>query len=141
MTVSKAAAPAPLVEDVTFRMSERGDAVGFDLECGDGQVRRLVFPTAIIPKLLAGFLWSGAEAARRAPDVRIPEQLKERIQDGARVATRAQLVRIESEPDVVLELEVGAAVVAIRLPETWAESLGVALLSDVQKQRAKTPKL
>lgn len=125
----------PVIEDVTFRMSAKGDAIGFDLELTNGQTRRLVFPVQALPKLLAGFLWSGAEAAARATPSAMPDEMRERLQDGARVATAARLVRVAGLEEVVLELEVGAAAFAVRLPDTWAETLGVALLDHVRAQR------
>lgn len=126
--------PPPLVEDVTFRMSQRGDAIGFDLECRDGQVRRLIFPIDTLPKLLAGFLWSGAESAARVAPTPPTDDLRERLQDGARLATAARLVRIEGVDEVILELEVGAALFAVRLPDGWAETLGVSLLEFVRRK-------
>jgi hypothetical protein len=129
----------PLVEDVTFRMSAKGDAIGFDLECRDGSVRRLVFPIDTLPKLLAGFLWSGAEAADRAAPPKVSEEFKSALQDGARLASGARLIRLEGVRDVVLEMEVGAAVFAVRIPDTWAETLGVALLEHVNRNRDTPP--
>jgi hypothetical protein len=128
-----------LVRDIVFRMSEGGDAIGFDLECQDGSMRRMVFPVSSLPKLLAGFLWCGAEAAQRAQPPAVDEPMRERLQDGARTATKARLLRIEGVDDVVLEMEVGAALFAVRLPGTWAQTLGDSLLDHVARTRSLDP--
>jgi hypothetical protein len=120
-----------VVRDIVFRMSEHGDAIGFDLECQDGSTRRMVFPIASLPKLLAGFLWCGSEAALRADPPPVEDWMKERLQDGARTATKARLLRVDGVDDVVLEMEVGAALFSVRLPGTWAQSLGHSLLDHV----------
>lgn len=131
----------PVVRDIVFRMSEQGDAIGFDLECHDGSTRRMVFPVATLPKLLAGFLWCGSEAAQRAEPPPVDDAMKERLQDGARTATKARLLRIEAVDDVVLEIEVGAALFSVRLPASWAHTLGVSLLDHVAHVEARAKDL
>jgi hypothetical protein len=88
--------------------------IGVDFECRDGSVRSLATPISALPMLMAGFAWAGAEAAEKRAFT-IDPALRERLQDGARVATAWRVDADPSDGAILLDLEFGAAVVCARL--------------------------
>lgn len=122
-----APAGAPLITDVTFRLSQEGDMVGMDFECGDGRTRSVMLPVSTLPKLIAGMMWAGAESAERRPGAPVSPTDREMMQDGARVVTDWRVMPADDRRDALLELESGASRLCVRVPGTDAMLLGLAL--------------
>jgi hypothetical protein len=114
----------PIVDDITFRLSEGGEMVGIDFECRDGSTRALAMSIAGLPKLFAGLLWAGAESGMRRPAPALPPAVREALHDGARELTGWRVSQSLDGSDAILELESGAAVFCIRVPSAWLRDLG-----------------
>jgi len=122
-----APAGAPLITDVTFRLSREGDMVGMDFECADGRTRSVMLPVSTLPKLIAGMMWAGAESAERRALAPVSLADRETLQDGARAVTDWCVTPGEDRRDALLELESGASRLCVRVPGTDAMLLGLAL--------------
>lgn len=119
---------APMISDVTFRLSEAGDMVGIDFECTDGRTRNVMLPINTLSKLIAGMMWAGAESAERRPTAPVSLGERELLHDGARAMTDWRVTRAPGGRDAILELESGAGLVCVRVPPDAARMVGVALL-------------
>jgi hypothetical protein len=117
--------PVPIVTDVTFRISEHGDFFGLDFNCRDGSTRSAAFSIAVLTKLLAGSVWAGAEAARRSTIPPLPDAVRHALQDAAPPVTGFDMVDTASGP--LLEIQVGAAVLCLRLSDSALRALAHAL--------------
>jgi hypothetical protein len=120
----------PVVQDVTFRLSQSGDMVGVDFECRDGQTRSLALSVAASPKVLAGFLWAGAESAGKRPAPAISQVTREAMQDGARTVSGYRVTTDSASGDRVLELRCGAGAVCVRVDAAMADEIAHALFGD-----------
>lgn len=118
---------APMITDVTFRLSNAGDMVGMDFECGDGKTRSVMLPVSTLPKLIAGMMWAGAESAERRALAPVSIADRETLQDGARAVTDWRVTPADDSRDALLEIESGASRVCVRVPGTDAMLLGLAL--------------
>lgn len=117
----------PVVQDVTFRLSATGDMIGVDFECRDGQTRALALSVAALPKVVAGFMWAGAESAVRRPPPVVTTPMRDALEAGARAVSAYRVVTQPNGEDRLLELRSGAAVVCVRLNAEMAVELAHAL--------------
>ena len=115
----------PLLRDVTFRITEKGDFIGLDMACADGSTRSIAMPAALAAKLTAGFLWSAEEAARRGQRVELADAALGHLQASAPVVKAFDIVGGGGAP--VLDLEIGAAHVCVRFSREGAAALHQAL--------------
>lgn len=104
----------PVISDVIFRISPDGGMIGIDFECRDGLVRGVALPVEELTKMLAGFIWAGAESAARAAPAPLDDRLRHQLRDGARPATDWRI--LEGQGEQFLEISVGAAHLCVRLP-------------------------
>lgn len=117
--------PVPIVTDVTFRISEHGDFFGLDFDCRDGSKRSAAFSIAVLTKMLAGSVWAGAEAGRRGASPPLPDGVRHAMQDAAPPVTGFSMVDTPTGP--VLEVQIGAAVLCVRLSDAGLRALADAL--------------
>ncbi|MFZ4069004.1 MAG: hypothetical protein ACOYJ6_02750 [Caulobacterales bacterium] len=125
--------PVPIVTDLTFRISEHGDFFGLDFDCRDGSKRSAAFSIAVLTKMLAGSVWAGAEAGRRNNIPSLPETVRHALQDAAPPVTGFDMVETVTGP--VLEIQIGAAIVCLRLSDTGLRALATALSDYTQTRR------
>jgi hypothetical protein len=125
--------PVPIVTDVTFRISEHGDFFGLDFDCRDGTKRSAAFSIAVLTKMLAGSVWAGAEAGRRNSIPALPETIRHALQDAAPPVTGFDMVETTTGP--VLEMQIGAAVLCVRLSDSGLRALATALSDYTQTRR------
>jgi hypothetical protein len=117
----------PVVQDVTFRLSATGDMIGLDFECRDGQTRALALSVAALPKVMAGFLWAGAESGARRPPPVVTAPMREALEGGARALTGYRVVATANGQDRLLELRSGAAVLCVQVSAEMATEIAHAL--------------
>jgi hypothetical protein len=129
MTVDR----VPIVEDVAFRMSEAGDFFGIDFHGRDGQMRSAAFSTVVLEKLIAGCLWTAAEAGLRGVPSALTEEMRHVLQEGAPVVTDVRLVPQHPNGGAVLELSVGAGAAVLRMPPEALRSLFDQLAEQISK--------
>lgn len=123
----------PIVTDVTFRISEHGDFFGLDFDCRDGSKRSAAFSIAVLTKMLAGSVWAGAEAARRGATPPLPDPVRHALQEAAPPVTGFNMVETPTGP--VLEMQIGAAVLCVRLSDAGLRALAGALTDYSQTRR------
>jgi hypothetical protein len=117
--------PVPIVTDVTFRISEHGDFFGLDFDCRDGTSRSAAFSVAVLTKLLAGCLWAGSEAARRRNLPPLPDTVRHALHEAAPPVTGFDM--IEGSDGPLLEMQIGAATMCVRLTDQGLRALAAAL--------------
>jgi hypothetical protein len=115
----------PVVTDLAVRITENGDFVGLDLACGDGRVRSIALPAPLVAKMIAGFLWSGEEAARRGGAIILPNAAIGHLQSAAPTAGKVEIVGQGGAG--VLDFDVGGTHVCIRLTREGMKGLSAAL--------------
>lgn len=115
----------PLISEVTFRIAEDGAYFGLDLSCSDGAVRSAAFPSSLLTSMIVGALWSASEAGKRGVKPFINPEDLERMREGAPGVSEWRLDVTPEGP--LLEMRVGAAVFAVRVPREGVLALGRAL--------------
>jgi len=111
----------PLLRDVTFRITEQGDFIGLDMDCGDGAQRTIAIPAVLVSKFAAGFLWAAEESGRRGAVAALSDAVLGHLQASAPVVTAFDVAGSAGGP--VLDFQVGAAHVCLRFTRDGAKAL------------------
>lgn len=122
----------PLMTDLTVRVTEKGDYVGLEMTCADGQLRAIAVPSVLVAKLTAGFLWAAEECARRGAPASLPDAAIGHLQSSAPVARAVEIVGGAAP---VLDFDVGGAHVCLRLDRETTRKLAIALARHLESGR------
>lgn len=122
----------PLMTDLTVRVTEKGDYVGLEMMCADGQIRTIAVPSILIAKLTAGLLWAAEDCARRGGPAELPDAAIGHLQSSAPAVSRVDVVGTAAP---VLDFDVGGAHVCLRLDREGTKSLAIALARHLEAGR------
>lgn len=125
-------ATIPLMTDLTVRVTEKGDYVGLEMTCADGQIRTIAVPSVLVAKLTAGLLWAAEDCARRGGPADLPDAAIGHLQSSA---PKARSVEVVGAASTVLDFDVGGAHVCLRLNRDVTQSLAIALARHLEAGR------
>lgn len=116
----------PTVTDVTFRINDAGDLFVMELGCAGGAAHSVSLSSTALVKLIAGAVWTAAEAGRRRAVPALSPRLRTHML--ANAPSVDSIGGAFEGPDPVVEFQVGAAPVALKLPRAVALALAERLV-------------